>query len=84
MTATVDPRPATGFGNAWRIRWTPILALLASVVTMLVVTSAALAPTAYWVLSSVALTAALAALVVGETTWESAVDRARAAGIVAH
>ncbi|PEG41843.1 hypothetical protein CRI77_09710 [Mycolicibacterium duvalii] len=72
-----------GFRPSWRFPRTASLTLLASAVTMLVATTAPLAPLVYWLLSGLALTAALAVLVVGERSWERSVDRARAAGIVA-
>ena len=70
MTATVDPRPASGFHPHPRVRWTVLLGLLAGVVLML-----AVAP-------MLALVAALIVLAVGALPWERSVDDARAAGIV--
>lgn len=72
-----------GFRPPWRFPRSASLTLLVSAVAMLVATTAPVPPVIYWVLSGLALTAALAVVVVGESSWERSVDRARAAGIVA-
>ncbi|MBX7434760.1 hypothetical protein JDV09_22070 [Mycobacterium sp. Y57] len=82
MARTIDIKQAAATGSR-RVWGGAVLIFFASIGVMLLATSAAASPLAYWAISSVALLTALVVLGAGECAWERTVADARAEGVIA-
>ena len=85
MAATLEIPQAqdTVAADVRRTSFASVLAVAASLVMLVSLTPTSVSPTAYWAVSSIALTTVLIVFVAGENAWDRMVANARAAGVVA-